>query len=108
MRIYTNNEAIYELLTIGKSQKKKYKSLPYSAINGLLKAYNVMLKINRVEDLFQYKGLNYERLKGNLKQFESVRCDAKYRLLFRSSLTNEHLMLTDIELYEITNHYEKL
>lgn len=54
MRIYTNNEAIYELLTIGESQKKKYKSLPYSAINGLLKAYNVMLKINRVEDLFQY------------------------------------------------------
>lgn len=108
MRIYTNNEAIYELLTLGKSQKRKYKSLPFSAINGLLKAYNVMLRVDRVEDLFRYKGLNYKRLKGNLKQFESVRCDYKYRLLFKSYLLDENIEITDIELFEITNHYEEL
>ena len=83
------------MLTLGKSQKRKYKSLPFSAINGLLKAYNVMLRVDRVE-LFRYKGLNYKRLKGNLKQFESVRCDYKYRLLFKSCLLYENIEITDI------------
>ena len=108
MRIFTNNEAIFELLTVGKSQDKRYRSLPRSAVNGLLKAYNIMLKVDRIEDLFQHKGLNYKRLKGDLREFESVRCDSKYRLLFKSELSGEYVLITNVELFEITNHYEKL
>lgn len=108
MRIFTNNEAIFELLTVGKSQDKRYRSLPKSAVNGLLKVYNIMLKVDRVEDLFQHKGLNYKRLKGDLREYESVRCDSKYRLLFISSLLGNDMLITEVELIEITNHYEKL
>ena len=54
-----------------------------------------MLRVDSVE-LFRYKGLNYKRLKGNLKQFESVRCDYKYRLLFKSCLLYENIEITDI------------
>ena len=49
--------------------------------------------------------LHYERLKGDLKDFESVRCTGRWRLIFKSSTIDSSLIITDIELIEISNHY---
>lgn len=106
MDVYTENEAIKELLETGQTKDRHYKRLPASAVKGLLKAYNIMRAATRIEDLFRYNGLNYERLAD--RGTESVRCDRKYRLMFTSSPKEGEIIITDIELLEITNHYDPL
>lgn len=108
MRISTDNEALLELYTTGKSNDKRYKKLPKSTISGFIKAVNLIKTAKRIEDLFQHKGLNYERMRGRLKDFESVRCDIKYRLMFKSSALDNSIIITEVELFEITDHYGSL
>ena len=108
MHVDTENEALLELYQTGKSEDKRYKKLPKLTISGFIKAVNIIKNVNRIEDLFQHKGLNYERLKGELKDFESVRCDKKYRLMFKSSSLDNSVIITEVELFEITDHYGSL
>lgn len=106
MQIYTENEALKELIETGQSKDKRYKKLPKKVIRGFIKAYNILLVSKRIEDLYRYNGLNYERLSNS--QYESVRCDDKYRLIFISSPNTGEIIITNIELIEITNHYGTL
>lgn len=108
MHVTTDNEALLKLYITGKSEDKRYKQLPKSTISGFVKAVNIIKKANRIEDLFQHKGLNYERLKGDIKDFESVRCDKRYRLMFKSSTLDNSIIITEVELFEITDHYGSL
>lgn len=41
-------------------------------MKGYIKAYNHLRAAKRIEDLFRIGSLHYERLKGDLKDFESV------------------------------------
>lgn len=106
MHVYTDNEALKELIETGQPKDRRYRSLPKQAVRGFLKAYNILLMEQRIEGLFKYKGLNYERLTNS--PYESVRCDGKYRLLFISRPEEGEIIITNIELIEITNHYGTL
>lgn len=64
-----------------------------------------MLNVDKVEDLYQHKGLHYERLKGKMSGYESIRCGIQYRLIFTSSTADDTLFVDKIELIEISNHY---
>ncbi len=105
MNITTENEALAELIATGKTTDRRYRKLPASVINGFLKAYNTLRAVDRIEELYQHKGLHYERLKGNLSQYESVRCNIQYRLIFISRAADDTLIIKDIELIEISKHY---
>ena len=85
MNIYTEDEALIELLEVGCTNDKRYKRLPKDVIKGYIKAYNHLRAAKRIEDLFRIGSLHYERLKGDLKDFESVRCTGRWRLIFKSS-----------------------
>ena len=68
------------------------------------------LKIaDRIEDLFLYNSLNYEKLKGDKKGIESVRVNNKYRIEFISSIeeTDETppTIITICSIIELNNHY---
>lgn len=65
-----------------------------------------MKAARRIEDLFPMKGLNYEALKGKRKGQESVRCNDAWRLIFRSSPIDGSIIITNIELLEISHHYD--
>lgn len=106
MNIITNNEALVDLIQFGKTKDKKYRGLPKGVVSGFLKAYKILKREERVENLYKYKGLNYEKLSG--EDIESVRCNDKYRLMFHSSAKENAIILTEIELLEITNHYGKI
>ena len=108
MRITTDNIALRDLLESGRTDDKHLRKLPKSAISGFLKAVHIIAISSRIEDLFRYKGLNYEALEGNLKGFESVRCDKKYRLVFKSFPDEGKIVITNVELINITNHYGKI
>lgn len=106
MNITTDNEALVDLIQHGKTKDKRYRDLPKGVVKGFLKAYDILKREERVEGLFKYKSLNYERLTNTNK--ESVRCNDKYRLMFHSSAKENSIILTEIELLEITNHYGKI
>jgi len=63
-----------------------------------------MKAARRIEDLFPMNGLNYEALKGDRKGQESVRCNGAWRLIFRNSPIDGSIIITEIELLEISHH----
>lgn len=75
-------------------------------VKGFKKAVDYMKAAQRIEDLFPLKVLNYEALKGKRKGQESVRCNDAWRLIFRSSLIDGSVIITHIELLEISHHYD--
>lgn len=117
MEIITDNEGLKELIEIGCSKRKELRNLPKSAVKGFFKAYGIFRAETRIEDLFRYKGLHYEKLIGSLSGLESVRCDSRYRLIFKSSIkeamdedteTEVVITITSIELITISDHYGDL
>ena len=106
MNITSEDEALLELFENGKTSDKKYKRLPIAAIKGYVKAVNKMRAATRIEDLYRLIGLNYEALHGDRKGQESVRCNGAWRLIFKSSPLDGSIVITDIELLEISHHYD--
>ena len=106
MNITTQDESLLELFENGKTSDKKYKRLPIDVIKGYVKAVNKMRAAARIEDIMRDKGLNYERLLGDRKNQESVRCNRTWRLIFQSSPADDSIIITEIELIEISHHYD--
>lgn len=105
MNIYTEDEALIELLEVGCTNDKRYKRLPKDVIKGYIKAYNHLRAAKRIEDLFRIGSLHYERLKGDLKDFESVRCTGRWRLIFKSSTIEQFI---DNYRYRINRNIQPL
>lgn len=60
-----------------------------------------------MEQLFQFAGLNYEKLKGNFAGYSSVRINNQYRLIFEEIGDNkEPFEIVLFQLEEISKHYE--
>lgn len=106
MIISSEDEALLELYINGKTSDKRYRSLPPQVVKGFKKAVDYMKAARRIEDLFLLKGLNYEALKGKRKGQESVRCNGAWRLIFRSFPIDGSIIITNIELLEISHHYD--
>jgi proteic killer suppression protein len=105
MNIEFEKEFLRELYENGKSSNKKYRFQP-----PLIKKYkNTVDKLkasNRIEDLFPFVSLNYEKLSGDKKDIESVRIDDKYRLEFISRIEEDGInKITICSLIDISNHY---
>ena len=106
MNITSEDEALLELYENGKTSDKRYIRLPIQVIRGYKKAVDYMKVAQRIEDLFRLKGLNYEVLHGDRKGQESVRCNGAWRLIFRSFPIDGSIIITEIELLEISHHYD--
>lgn len=106
MNITTDNKALKELLETGKTTDKVLRKLPKGVVDGFVKAVGIIRRVKRIEGLYVHKGLNYEKLTNT--GIESVRCNGKYRLTFRSYPDKGEIIITNIELFEITNHYGKI
>ncbi len=106
MNIYTEDEALIELLEKGCTSDKRYKKLKKEVVKGYIKTINYIRSASRIEDLFRIKSLNYERLKGELKDYESVKCNNRWRLIFKSSSIAGSTIITEIKLIELSDHYD--
>ncbi len=57
--------------------------------------------------LKEYKGLNFERLKGGLKDYYFIRLNRQFRLLFKIvEEKEEEIIVEEIVITEISKHYE--
>lgn len=66
---------------------------------------NILKNIENSPALRQFRGLNFEELKGDKKGIYSIRVDLSYRLEFR--LQNDVITLTEIAtIDDMTKHYQ--
>ncbi len=106
MEIRFEKEYLKELYENGKTKNKKYR---FQKV--IIKKYkNTIDKLRvakKIEDLYVFKSLNYEKLIGDKKGIESVRVDKKYRIEFISSIEGEIPdYITICSIIELSNHYK--
>lgn len=76
-----------------------------SVIKKFRKTILLLQQVENVSKIQQFGGLNFERLKGDLKDFCSVRVDKKYRLIL-SVQGEEFLKAEELIVEDLTNHYQ--
>jgi proteic killer suppression protein len=64
MDISFNNQLLIDLYEGNKIKDRQFRSNP-TLIKQYIKTVNKLKSVQKVEQLFQYAGLNYEKLKGN-------------------------------------------
>jgi len=106
MKIEFEKEYLRELYETGKTTNKKYRFQPQ-----IVRRYVICVKAledtARIEDLFRYHALRYEKLKGRKQEFSSVRINDQYRLEFREIVNPNNIVEVEIcSLVNITNHYK--
>ena len=67
----------------------------------------ILISIESIDDLKQFRSLNFEVLKGDRKGEFSIRLNIQYRLIFRiEKERNGDFVIELIVLNEISKHYE--
>lgn len=103
MNIVFKNQMLADLYDGKRINNKLFRSNPV-----LIKKYQIVLlfikSIENVSQLNTYPGFHYEKLKGNLNMYSSIRLNKKYRLIFRE-VYNRLDFVDTLEIIEISNHY---
>ncbi len=105
MHIVFQKEYLSELYYNGKSSDKKHRFQP-DIVKRYTHVINTLISANRIEDLFPLRSLNYEKLDGDMKGYESVRVNDKYRVIFRSEKVESEQLITICNIIDLTNHYK--
>ena len=105
MKVEFEKEYLKELYETGKTTDKKHRFQP-QVIRGYLKCVRTLRRAERIEDLFLFHSLNYEKLEGDKKGLSSIRINDKYRLEFRELVNlNDILEIEICSLVDIASHY---
>jgi toxin HigB-1 len=106
MEISFNNKLLEDLYVGNKITDKQFRSNP-ALIKQYIKTIAKLKSVDEVEQLYQYAGLNYEKLKGNLSKYSSVRINIQYRLIFEEIANDkEPFEIVLFQLDKISKHYE--
>jgi proteic killer suppression protein len=106
MEVTFEKEYLRELYEFEKTSDKKHRFQP-QIINGYLKCVKTLIEIQRMEELYTYNSLRYEKLKGDKKGLSSLRINDQCRLEFREiPSTNDQTIIVLCSLTDITNHYK--
>ena len=106
MNVEFEKDYLADLYEKGKTTDKKHRFQP-NIVKGYLKCVKVLMSISRMEDLFTFQSLNYEKLKGDKKGISSLRINDQYRLEFREIPSQSDQSIIEIcSIVDITNHYK--
>ncbi len=107
MRVRFNNEELARLYATPLDEIKGKLKYSREIIKQYKKKVIILLTISAINELKAYKGLNFERLKGDLKDYYSIRLNKQYRLLFKiTEGKDEEIIIDEILITEISKHYE--
>jgi proteic killer suppression protein len=101
MEFTFKNKELEKLYTTGKSKKLK---LPNDIIEKFFARIQQIEAANDIYDLWNEKGLNFEKLKGSENSY-SMRLKIKYRLEMDIDWKNNELTIGDFIITDISNHY---
>lgn len=106
MKVEFEKKYLSDLYEKGKTDDKKHRYQP-QIVNGYLKCVRALINAEKIEELFGYNALHYEKLKGDKKGLSSVRINDQYRLEFRELVNPNNISTIEIcSLTDITNHYK--
>lgn len=106
MDIKFDSQELADLYEGKKIKNPQFRSNPALA-KQFKKAIDKLRVVTRIEQLYQFHGLNYEKLKGNRKGTSSVRINDQFRLLFEEVLNDvDPPVVTLLLLQEVSKHYE--
>ena len=106
MDIEFEKDYLRELYEVGKAKGKKHRFQP-SVIKKYKSTIDTLRNAKRIEELFLFKSLNYEKLIGDKKGLESVKVNQQYRIEFYSRTEGEEPdIITICSIVELSNHYQ--
>ena len=106
MIIVFEKDYLEQLYTEGKAKGKKYR-FPKGVISKYKQTIDKLRAADKVEDLYPFKSLNYEKLTGDKKGLESVRINQQYRIVFISKTEGKGPdTITICSIVELSNHYK--
>lgn len=103
MRVDFKTEYLAYLYTTPLDEIKGKHGFSKDIIKQYKKKIQLLINVNTIVQLKQFKGLNFEFLKGNRKGECSIRLNDQYRLIFEQKSEKE---ITVILVNEISKHYE--
>ena len=103
MEIKFEKDYLRELFYDGVASDKKHRYQP-DIVRRYVRVVNILDSVDKVEDLYRYHALHYEKLGGDKKGTESVRVNDQYRIEFKSSDSDG---ITICSITELSNHYKK-
>ena len=103
MNIYFKTEYLKLLYETALDDIKGKHPFSKEIIKQYKKKVQLLTVITKIEQLKQFRGLNFEYLKGDRKGEYSIRLNDQYRLLFEQKENGE---ISIIMINEISKHYE--
>lgn len=105
MNIVFKNKLLLDLYEGKRISNKQFISNPI-IVKKFQSALQIIKNIEKLNEIYYFPGLKYEKLKGNLNMYSSIRLNKKFRLIFREvkSLLDQEIV-DSIEIIEISNHY---
>lgn len=105
MLIKFDQEYLLELYVEGKTGDKMHHFQP-QVIKGYKKAVDTLKAVKRIEELYPYKGLDFEALEGDRNGVYSVRTTGQYRVEFKVRELGGEQIATLCLILELSNHYK--
>lgn len=103
MQIAFQDTMLQDLYENKKVNDKRFKSNP-TLVKQYIKTVYKLRTATRIEQLYQFAGLNYEALSGDRSGQSSVRINDQFRLIFEEIKEGEEVKI--LALTEISKHYE--
>ena len=102
MKVFFESLELKNLYEYDINQLKGKQKIPIEVTKQYQKKVNILIAIKEINELYNFRSLNFEALKGNRKGQYSIRLNKQYRLLFRIARNGE----LEILIIEISKHYE--
>ncbi len=102
MKVFFETEDLAILYESGPDHLKGKQKIPVSVVKQYQKKVNILISITELNELNNFRSLNFEALKGGRKGQYSIRLNKQYRLLFKINRNGE----LEILIIEISKHYE--
>lgn len=103
MKIDFKTDYLENLYTTPLEEIKGKHAFSKDIIKQYKKKVQILTAISKIEQLKQFRGLNFEFLKGDRKRECSIRLNDQYRLIFEQLNDKEISILL---INEISKHYE--
>lgn len=105
MEINFEKEYLRQLYETGKTTNKKYRFQP-QIVSGYQMRIKILEQADCIEDLFRFRSLNYEVLKGDKAGISSIRVNDQYRIEFTVKQISSETVVTICNILELSNHYK--
>ena len=102
MKVFFESEDLANLYEADPDRLKGKQKIPVAVVKQYQRKVNILISVTELNELNNFRSLNFEALKGDRKGQYSIRLNKQYRLLFKLNRNGE----LEIIIIEISKHYE--